>query len=245
MTVGQNGPMVTDRSPERNDSPTKRGRGRPALGRSTPLERDEVLARALEIVRADGVEGLNMRRLASELGVTPMSIYHYVPNKPALLDAIIQQLWNSVLDGVGESHGDIKEWMIQVNLRTRNVWIENLGLANLAMAVAEPDETFFDVTLLSVRITQAIGFPDPELAYSAIQNYTMGSIAVAANRRYASRYFGRDPVEILGRAHALLDDREASPEHHGIVTARFDEGDDEHFERGLRALVAGLLAGPE
>jgi len=234
--------VSTAHPPEVADAPTKRGRGRPALGRSTPLERDEVLARALEIIRADGVDGLNMRRLAADLGVTSMSIYHYVANKPALLDAIIAQLWDSVLVGVGESNGDIMEWMIQVNLRTRKVWVENLGLANLAMAVAEPDATFFDVTLLSVRITQAVGFPDPELAYSAIQNYTMGSIAVAANRRYASRYFGRDPAEILERAHALLDERGASPEHHGIVTARFDEGDDEHFERGLRALVAGLLA---
>ncbi|GAA2759148.1 TetR/AcrR family transcriptional regulator [Actinopolymorpha rutila] len=45
---------------------------------------------ALAMVDADGIEGLSMRKLAAALGVNPMSLYHHVPNKAALLLGISQ-----------------------------------------------------------------------------------------------------------------------------------------------------------
>ncbi len=38
---------------------------------------------------ADGLAALSMRRLAAELGVDPMAAYRHVPNKEALLDAVV------------------------------------------------------------------------------------------------------------------------------------------------------------
>jgi AcrR family transcriptional regulator len=40
---------------------------------------------ALRIIDADGVEALSMRKLAADLGVNPMSLYHHVRNKADLL----------------------------------------------------------------------------------------------------------------------------------------------------------------
>ena len=45
---------------------------------------------ALAIVDRDGLDGLTMRRLASELGVEAMSLYHWFPNKAAILDALVE-----------------------------------------------------------------------------------------------------------------------------------------------------------
>lgn len=45
-------------------------------------------ATALAMVDADGIDGLSMRKLAATLGVNPMSLYHHVPNKAALLQGI-------------------------------------------------------------------------------------------------------------------------------------------------------------
>jgi len=185
-----------------------------------------------------------MRQLAADLGVTPMSIYHYVANKPALLDALIERIWRQIIDDFTADETDLIEWIMAMSVRTREVWLENAGLANLASAVAEPDNSFYANTLLSAQIMEAAGFPDPVLAYSTIQTFIMGSIAVAANRRFASRFFGRDPAEVLRRAEAMLEGRDAGPEHRGIVHARFEEGDTKNFERGLRALMCGLLRSP-
>ncbi|MFI6299003.1 TetR/AcrR family transcriptional regulator [Nonomuraea sp. NPDC050790] len=56
--------------------------------RGAPLTREEIYAAAWRLIDADGVEGLSMRKLAAELDVNPMSLYHHVENKTALMQEI-------------------------------------------------------------------------------------------------------------------------------------------------------------
>jgi TetR/AcrR family tetracycline transcriptional repressor len=53
-----------------------------------PLTRLTVLEAALAIADVDGVDALSMRRLAAELGVTPMALYNHVANRDDLLDGL-------------------------------------------------------------------------------------------------------------------------------------------------------------
>ena len=53
-----------------------------------PLTRERVLLAALGLADAHGIEALTMRRLAQELGVEAMSLYHHVRNKQDLLGGI-------------------------------------------------------------------------------------------------------------------------------------------------------------
>ncbi len=50
-----------------------------------PLTRDRIVKSALGLARHEGLSGVSMRKLAQELGVEAMSLYHHVPNKRALL----------------------------------------------------------------------------------------------------------------------------------------------------------------
>ncbi len=54
-----------------------------------PLSRERVLRAAVELADRDGIEGLSMRRLAQELGVEAMTLYHYVANKDAMVDGMV------------------------------------------------------------------------------------------------------------------------------------------------------------
>lgn len=220
-----------------------RGRGRPAIGRTAPLERDEIVTRAQQIVRDEGLDALSMRRLSKDLGVTPTALYYHIPDKPTLLHAIIQRVWQEIAAGAPGLSVGPTDFIIGLCVRTREVWLQNFDLANLAVAVFEADEELYGITALHASIFAAAGFPDVPLAFSAVQNFTMGSIQTAANRRIASAYFGRDPRSILTRARRMLTRRNATSDHRGVLEARFDEGDELHFEPALRALVAGLLAG--
>lgn len=58
----------------------------------TPLSRDRVLSAAMDLVDAEGLPSLTMRRLASHLGVEAMSLYHHVPGKEPLLDGLAEAL---------------------------------------------------------------------------------------------------------------------------------------------------------
>lgn len=57
-----------------------------------PLTPDRIHAAALALVDEAGVEALSMRKLATALGVDPMSIYHHVPGKQALLHGVFQRV---------------------------------------------------------------------------------------------------------------------------------------------------------
>jgi AcrR family transcriptional regulator len=67
-----------------------------------PLSRERVLAAAVALADAHGTEALTMRRLAEELGVEAMSLYHHVPNKEALLDGVVDLVFAEIALSVVE-----------------------------------------------------------------------------------------------------------------------------------------------
>ncbi len=60
--------------------------------RSEPLSRDLIVATALAIIDESGLDALSMRTLAGALDAKAMSLYHYVRNKDALLDAVVERV---------------------------------------------------------------------------------------------------------------------------------------------------------
>ena len=58
---------------------------RKSPGRPPRISREEVIGTARRIVTEEGVDRLTMRRLATEIGSTPMALYHHVRNKEELL----------------------------------------------------------------------------------------------------------------------------------------------------------------
>lgn len=64
--------------------------------RDVQLTRSRIIATAIELIEADGVEAVSMHRLATELGCGVMSLYNYVPSKSALLDGIADQVMSAV-----------------------------------------------------------------------------------------------------------------------------------------------------
>lgn len=63
----------------------KTGQKKKPVGRPRRLDPDVMVATARRIVEEEGVDALSMRRVAKELGSTPMALYHYVQDKDELL----------------------------------------------------------------------------------------------------------------------------------------------------------------
>jgi TetR/AcrR family transcriptional regulator, tetracycline repressor protein len=62
----------------------------------TRLSRSAVVDRALELADAEGVEALTIRRLAQELGVTPMALYWHFRNKEELIRGLADRIWGEI-----------------------------------------------------------------------------------------------------------------------------------------------------
>ena len=69
--------------------------------RRAPLTRDRVLVTAVDLADTAGIDALTIRRLAERLGVEPMSLYYHVPNKEAILDGIVDLVFQEIEQEVG------------------------------------------------------------------------------------------------------------------------------------------------
>jgi AcrR family transcriptional regulator len=64
--------------------------------RSAVLTRARIIEAAVALADDTGVEALTIRRLASELGVKPMTIYHHIPNKEAIIDGMVDLVFSEI-----------------------------------------------------------------------------------------------------------------------------------------------------
>ncbi|GAA2268441.1 TetR/AcrR family transcriptional regulator C-terminal domain-containing protein [Nonomuraea roseoviolacea subsp. roseoviolacea] len=78
-------------------------------GTSAGLDRERIAAAAVALVDRDGLERFGVRRLAEELGVDPMSIYHHIKGKAALLDAVSEAVLAEVAADAGEASSGWEE----------------------------------------------------------------------------------------------------------------------------------------
>jgi AcrR family transcriptional regulator len=67
--------------------------GRPLTAK---LDRLKVLRTALALCAKAGVEGMTLRALARELKVDPMAIYHYFPDRTAILTAALAHAYRDL-----------------------------------------------------------------------------------------------------------------------------------------------------
>ncbi len=62
----------------------------------TPLSRERIAVAAAAVADRAGVAAVSMRSVAKELGVEAMSLYHHVPSKEALLDDLINWVFEVI-----------------------------------------------------------------------------------------------------------------------------------------------------
>ena len=102
---------------KRSDAPRKRSQRTNAStkpgheGSDPPLSLDRIVATAVELLDAEGIDGLKMRRLADRLGSGAMSLYWHVGNKEEVFDLAL----DSVLEYRGPLQmGEPRDWRGEV-----------------------------------------------------------------------------------------------------------------------------------
>jgi AcrR family transcriptional regulator len=115
--------------------------GRRGPGRRGPrrgLSVDDIVAAAIRIADAEGLDAVSMARVARELGFTTMSLYRYVASK----DELLQLMWNGSAQGAEELEleGDgwrprLRSWaIVQREMLDRHPWITQMPMASPPLA---------------------------------------------------------------------------------------------------------------
>ncbi|MDP3894158.1 TetR/AcrR family transcriptional regulator [Nocardioides sp.] len=145
----------------------------PQQGRS-PLTRERVLRAAVAVADDAGIAALTMRSLAQRLDVKPMSLYHHVANKEAILDGIVDVVFSEIeLPQIG---GD---WQVEMRRRAhsaravlrRHPWA--IGLLESRTSPGQATLRHHDTTIGTLR---AAGFSVAMAAhaYAVLDSYVYG-----------------------------------------------------------------------
>ncbi|WP_026361519.1 TetR/AcrR family transcriptional regulator [Amycolatopsis nigrescens] len=207
-------------------------------GRPARLARAEIVALARRILREEGVHALSMRRLAKDLGATPMALYHHVRDKNELLFAVLEEETAGLRRP--ELPADPAARLVEVACILRGVlgdmpWVVDVltrGDAFGMNALWMSDET------LAAAISAGMSDVDAVAAYRSIWRFTIGDLACATD----------DPVQ-AGRTsmREVLSERltgEAGQRFPTLarLSGQWPESSASYdFRAGVSALVDGLL----
>ena len=140
----------------------------------TPLTRQRVLRAAVALADRGGVGALSMRKLAQELGVEAMSLYHHVANKDDILDGIVDVVFGEIELPAGEAGWEAAMRRRAVSAREalrRHPWA--IGLMESRRSPGPANIRHHDAVL---GVLRNAGFP-VELAahaYSLLDSYIYG-----------------------------------------------------------------------
>lgn len=154
--------------------PASRGRGE-----HVGLERSVILEAALRVVDHDGLGALTMRRVAAELDVEAMTLYHYIPNKGALLDGVIEQI---VSEAVPPDLGGLS-WADALRAYARSLRTALLAHPNAASLLAsQPGVTTrnLDAMETMLEVVTAAGFTPQRALHiiRALAGFVLGSVLI-------------------------------------------------------------------
>lgn len=208
--------------------------------RRSGLTRDDIVAAALDLVRREGIEAVTMRRLADEIGVTPMALYHHIPNKKELLDLAV----NRVGIDVQIAH-DGRCWVDQIRDYAHS-WREELhrypGVAGYLLRQDAPPFIAWRVIDDAVSLLVESGFDERTAAraYAALANFVLARCD--QEQIMAGHARTTDEVPTEERLRQVLDQVHDNIDHARVAGYLRELSDDDHFSYTLERLIAGIDA---
>jgi TetR/AcrR family transcriptional regulator, tetracycline repressor protein len=142
--------------------------GAPADPQRPRLSKAAVVGRAIALADAEGLDALTIRRLAQELGVTPMALYWHFRNKDELLNGLSDQFWSEIDTDVD----DAAPWPDQLRALLDSlvqVLREHPSASQLLVAGEKQSPAALEAIEVTLEVLSRGGF-DPQHASAVARN---------------------------------------------------------------------------
>jgi AcrR family transcriptional regulator len=174
--------LNTSSTEELKNAPGKSASGktkRPSLNRSL------ILNTALQLANQEGLEQLSTRKLAQQLGASPMAIYRHVANKADLLDGMLECVVLQAKLEAPEKTEDWQEWTINTLCRMRQVLVNNPGVIPLLGSTSVFGASALNAMELVLNVLRQAGFTAHNAAqcFMSMINQMVGHVAKELNAK--------------------------------------------------------------
>lgn len=217
---------------------------RKAMVRRRSLSREAIVLAAFDVLQAEGMDAVSMRRVASELGTGPASLYAHVANKDELLDL----LYDEVVAGVPLVDPDPLLWREQVTqlwIDVRQALVRGRDIARITLGRVPMGPHALRVSEQVMTLLRMGGVPDQAVAWAVdvIGMYVSAAAVEDAVTAELGRR-GRDPQDYYAQVHRYLAALPADRFPTMVaLKAELGTGDgEERFRFGLELLINGLVA---
>jgi AcrR family transcriptional regulator len=225
-------------------------------GPKAALTLEQVVAAAVELADAEGLDAVSMRRVAERLGIGTMSIYTYVPGKAELFDLMLDRVnaereTNLIRDG----------WRAGLEAMARDQWAMyerhpwTLYVASGRGTLGPNEIAAYEAAM---RVVADLGLParDVVAVVDALSMYVRGAARDAAEAAAAADATGQSEADWWQEREPILEDL-LSPERFPTLMrlgaeGGFDVPEDtpnynlqfalDDFEFGLQRYLDGVEA---
>jgi AcrR family transcriptional regulator len=212
-------------------------------GERTRLTRQAVVGRALQLADADGLDALTIRKLAQELGVTPMALYWHFRSKDELLEGLAEQVWAGIDVDVDRA----APWPAQLRGLLESllrVLRAHPAAPQLLLQTEKQNESALRATEVTLQVLRSAGF-DPEHASEIARSALWTGIMLVMSEPGITMLSQEERVEFQRRKQVVLAT---------LPTARYPrlvecaipmtacDDPDFHYELGVSLFVAGVEA---
>ena len=213
----------------------------------TRLSKDAVVDRALALADAEGLDALTIRRLAHELGVTPMALYWHFRSKEALLTGLADRIWAEIDTDVDPAADWAKQLRGMMESLVRVLRAHPCASQILLSGEKLSSDAALLATETALEVLRRGGF-DPvhasELARAALWT---GLMLVMSTPGFDPALTDAELAELLRRNRVRLamlpPDRYPRLVEAAVpMTACSAEDQEFHFRFGIDLFIAGVLA---
>lgn len=211
---------------------TETGARRAGRPRKAVLNRERITEHALDLVSEDGYQALTMQRLAKSLGVSPSALYNHVDSKHDLLQWI-QELVMADIDTSVFDSAELSEAMALWATSYRDVFARHIPLIPVIAVLPVTDSP------------QTMGMY--ERVVEALEDYGMAAKDIVPSIVALESFIFGSAMDTAA-PHDIFDTskhQELTPRFTRAVAAQRSSElntSDDSFQRGLTALISGLLA---
>ncbi|MFE7130569.1 TetR/AcrR family transcriptional regulator [Streptomyces sp. NPDC057638] len=206
-----------------------------------PLSRERIVAAAIELADADGLDAVSLRKVATVLDVRPMRLYGYIASKEELLDLMVDAAHVEIRP-VGEGWREVLRSLAEATRRTahQHEWLADLlgGRPQLGPHALATGET----------VVAALGELDGDAimpVVAAVNAYTIGAVRREIAERRAERATGMDEKRWQASLGPYLERTFATGRFPALATVVRDAAHldaDDTFRTGLDFLLDGIEA---
>lgn len=201
---------------------------RPRRGR---LSTESIVAAAIAVADAHGLDAVSIRRVAAALGVRPMSLYTHIASKDELLDLMANELLALMLIEP-PLPDDWREALSAIARRSHATFVAHPWVLSAFARRPRPGPNTMRHAKQMARAVSTLELESDEVwtVLGIVDDYVLGHAL-----RYASRQHAHDIDAALSDQ-----DREEVPELAALRRVVLSRNTSDNFETGLQTVLDGI-----